>query len=375
MEWYEVAKKVWGVLILVLLGVLFWARPWHHPSKVVKKQGPEKVHVQVMRWSTYDQWVDALGTVTAPQLVVVHVQLDGQPLITLNVHEGEQVHQGQILARIDPRPYRIQVEQAQAQMLRDQQLLSNAQRDLVRYEQLLRQHSVSDQTMRTQQATVAADQATVAADQAALDNARLQLSYTDIHAPMDGVVGLRQVDPGNLVHVTDPNGLMTITRMNPMDVLFSIPQDDWLLLQSSETHPIVQVWNRDESVQITEGRVLSHDNQIDASTGTLKIRAEFANPHQLLLPGAFVVVRIRLRHVLNVPVVSEQALLQREGKTLLDVVRAGRVRQITVHVKARNGQQAWLDPADLPEGTFYVREGTDRLEVNMPVVPLVDAQP
>ncbi len=367
------SKKHWLGVVVIIFVLLAWTKIVRHPPKIVQQAGPEKVHVQVVHWTTYEQWIDTLGTATSPQAVVVHVQLDGQPLISLAVHEGDEVHSGQLLARIDPRPYQIQVEQAQAQMLRDQQLLSNAQRDLVRYEQLLAQHSVSDQTTRTQQAQVKADQATVASDQAALDNARLLLSYTAIRAPMDGVVGLRQVDPGNLVHIADPNGLMTITRINPMDVFFSIPQDDWSLLQSAGKHPVVQIWNRDASLHVADGYVLSHDNQIDSATGTLKIRAEFANPHQGVLPGSFVVVRIRIRHVDHVPVVPEQALLQREGNTLLDVVKAGRVSQRVVHVRARNGNQAWLDGADLPEGTLYVREGTDRLEPNMPVVPIVDA--
>ena len=369
-------RKIVGGLGLVALALGLWvvarSQQAHHPAA---RHALEPVRAHVLHWTTFDQWVDALGTATSPRVVTVHVQLDGQPLIRLNVHEGDFVHRGQLLAQIDPRPYQIQLEQAQAQMQRDQQLLDNARVDQARYERLLKQRSVSDQVSKTQDAQVKADAATVATDQAQLDNARLQLSYTQITSPMDGVVGLRQVDPGNLVHITDPNGLMTITCMDPMDILFSIPQDDWMLLQSSGTHPQVEVWNRDQTAKLVDGAVLSHDNQIDPASGTLRLRAEVSNHAQTLLHNAFVVVRLRLRHLEHVHVVPEQALLPHAAQTLLDLVVHERIEQKPVHVLARNGEQAWIAADDVADGALYVAEGTDRLEAGMRVRLSVDPQP
>ncbi len=354
-----------AVVLLLLL--------WIGRAAPAKLQVPSKirtVHVHPVRRGDFQSGIEALGTVTPEQVVVIHTQLEAQPLLALDFKEGEQVRAGQLLARIDPRPYQIAVDQAEAQLNRDRQLLENAQVDAARYRQLIQKHAVSDQTWVTQEATVRVDLATVAVDQATVANARLMLSYTRITSPLDGRVGIRQVDPGNLLHIADVNGIVSVTRMDPMDVIFSIPQEDWPQLQNCK-HPGVQIWSRDRSQLLAEGLLLSHDNQIDLTTGTLKIRAQFNNARQNLFPNQFVNVRLVTRQVRQGLIVPRQALLERDGHYQVDLVVADKVLERPVQVEATNSLEALIS-AGLQEGQWLITEGTDQLRAGMQVHALRD---
>ena len=238
----------------------------------------------------------ALGTVTSTSTVTVRSRVDGQ-LDKVHFIEGELVKQGQLLAELDPRPYQATLMQTQGQLLRDQALLKNAELDLVRYQQLLKQDSIATQQVDTQKALVQQYEGTVKLDQGLVDNAQLQLTYSRITAPVSGRVGLRQVDPGNIVHASDSNGLVVITQIQPINVVFAVPETSLsqVLQAKKGADPLkVAVWDRDNRNRLADGTLLAIDNQLNASTGTVNLKARFANEQQQLFPNQFVNVHLQL---------------------------------------------------------------------------------
>jgi membrane fusion protein, multidrug efflux system len=239
--------------------------------------------------------IDSLGTVTPLATVSIHPQVTG-PLVHINFVEGQMVKKGEVLAEIDPRPFEATVEQDQAQLQHDQALLNNANVDLERYKMLVATNSVAEQTYATQQATVLQDQATVAADKATLDSAKLNLSYCRITAPVDGSVGLRQVDVGNVVSAYSST-IAVVTQLHPMSVLFTIPEDDLSQvlgrLRQNTKLPAV-AYDRTFTTVLDTGELSFADNQVDPTTGTLKLRALFNNSSLQLFPQQFVNVRLTL---------------------------------------------------------------------------------
>jgi multidrug efflux system membrane fusion protein len=213
----------------------------------------------------------------------------------VNFTEGSLVQSGQVLASIDPQPYQIQLAQAEGQLARDQATLKTARSDLDRYEKLAAQNAIPKSQLDAQQGAVAQLEGSVRADQANVENAKLQLIYTQITAPMTGVAGLRLVDPGNIVHAADPTGIVIITQLEPIAVLFPITEDSLPQVRarlSEGASTPVEAWNRDNTVKIATGRLTAVDNQIDQTTGTVKLKAVFDNKDGALFPGAFVNVRL-----------------------------------------------------------------------------------
>jgi multidrug efflux system membrane fusion protein len=254
--------------------------------------------------------VDALGTVVPLESVVVRTQLDGQ-LMEVNFQEGQEVAQGAVLARVDDRSVRAALQQAEAKKALDQAQLANARLDLQRYEGLARSAGVTRQQLDTQRAQVAMQEAQVQQDQAAIDQARTQLGFATITSPLAGRVGIRQVDPGNIVRSSDTNGIVTVTQMSPIGVTFTLPQQELPRLMramAAGTVP-VQTLPGPSNAPVVHGTLLTVDNSVDPTTGTIKAKANFPNDDRALWPGAFVNLRLRIEVVPQatvVPLVSIQ---------------------------------------------------------------------
>lgn len=293
-------------LLLILLlaggggGGYYW---WTHRAPAVEpdsarwRRGGEGVPVVVAAAETRDVaiYLDGLGTVQASALVTVKPMVDG-PLIEVRFKEGQEVRAGDVLARIDPRQYQASLDQATARMRQDEANLANARLDLARYQKLAATAYTSAQQADTQKALVAQLEATVAGDQAVIDNARTQLGYTTIVAPVDGRVGVRLVDAGNIVRASDPSGLVVVTTLRPINVQFTLPQQNLPAVAAAMARgvPEVLAFLRGADRGAGErGTLTVLDNQVDPATGTIKLKATFPNESLRLWPGAFVTVRLR----------------------------------------------------------------------------------
>ena len=287
------------ILALAVLGggaSLIWQRHALAQSKAQAPRAPPPLAVTTATASQGDIGVhlDALGTVTPLATVTVRSRVDGQ-LMAVNYREGQMVHQGEVLAEIDPRPFQVQLTQAQGQYQRDLALLENARIDLDRYRSLYARDAVPKQILDTQVALVHQDEGVLKNDRGLIDSAKLQLVYSRITSPISGRVGLRLVDPGNIVHATDTGGLLMITQLQPITVVFSIAEDFLPEIQQQLRlgHRLsVDALDRAQQKRIATGEVLTFDNQIDTTTGTVKLKAVFPNQDDALFPSQFVNARL-----------------------------------------------------------------------------------
>lgn len=311
-------RRAWPWLLLILLaaggagGWYYWTRLAQPTAETARRgQGRPPIPVAAVAAAPRDIPIRlaALGTVQALNAVTLRAQVDGV-LLEVAVTEGQEVRAGTVVARIDPRTYAAALAQAEAKRAQDQALLANARIDLQRYAELSRSAGASRQQLDTQRALVQQYEAQIQADEAAISSARTQLDFTTIRSPVDGRVGLRQVDPGNVVRSSDSTGIMVVNQMRPITVAFTLPQQQLRqVLSAMQRGPVaVQVVGRDGATQ-AEGTLLTPDNQVDTTTGTVRFKATFPNEDGLLWPGAFVNVRLSvglLRQVLTIPVEAVQ---------------------------------------------------------------------
>lgn len=319
-------KRGWLIFIVVmavLAGGVWWVVHKQNASmgkgfkgKFDPSDRPVPVLTATVATRDVNVFLHALGTVTSKNTVVVKSRVDGL-LEKVLFREGQMVKAGQVLAQLDAKPFQVALEQAQAQLMKDKSLLENAKRDAARYQDLLAKNSIAKQTADTQFALVKQYEATVAADQAQVDNARINLDYCRIVAPISGRVGLRAVDAGNMVHQSDANGIVSIVQLEPITAVFSIPEDKLPQVQAAmkgNAKVPVNALDKAQNTTLSKGYLLTTDNQIDSATGTIKAKAEFANTDQALFPNQFVNVDVLVDVAKNALVVPVAAIQQgREG--------------------------------------------------------------
>jgi multidrug efflux system membrane fusion protein len=314
-----------------------------------------------------------LGAVTPIYTDLVRSRVDGQ-LMTVNFKEGQMVKKGDLLCEIDPRPYQVQLDQAQGQLLHDQALLKNAHVDLDRYKVLLDQQAIPQQQYATQEALVTQYEGTLKTDQANIDSAKLNLTYAHITASIDGRVGLRLVDPGNIVHASDSTGLVVITQIDPISVIFTIAEDQ--LPQVAEkmhagTHLQVAAWDRENKTMLGQGTLETIDNQIDPTTGTLRLRATFENKAGKLFPSQFVNARLLVEQKTGVVLIPNEAIQRNTNSTYVWLVQPDNsvtVRTVTVGVT--EGGQTEIK-SGIEAGDVLVTNGVDRLQEKSKVNPRI----
>ena len=360
-----------GLILIALLGggwYLWTHRQAQPTSKAVSARRGAQTAAQPVGFATIDTgdiriMLNELGTVTSLDTVTVLTQINGQ-LQQIGFSEGQVVKQGDFLAQIDPRPYQAALEQAQGTLARDQGLLAQAQSDLKRFQTLGRQDSIAQQQLDDQRYLVQQDTGLVQTDQGAVDAAKVNLAYCHIVSPIDGQVGLRLVDLGNYVQTSSTSGLVVITQMQPISVLFSVPEDNLpdiiQRVRAGATLP-VEAYDRANTRLLTTGQLGTIDNVIDTTTGTLKLRAMFANPDELLYPNQFVNARLLVNTMQNTVRVPVPAVQRGEPGTFVYLINANNtvsVRPVKVG-PTDGGFEAVL--SGLKPGERVVTDGTDRL--------------
>jgi multidrug efflux system membrane fusion protein len=364
----------WLMVVLCLLlvvGIGYTAWFWPHGSggpggRNAAANQPIPVLIAAAEQQNVPIFLDALGTVQAFNTVTIKPMVDG-PLLSVNFREGQDVRKGDVLAQIDPRTYQAAYDAAVAKKAQDEATLANARIDLARYTKLVAKNYTSAQTADTQRAVVAQVEAQVKQDQAQIESAKTQLSYTTITSPLDGRTGIRQVDPGNIVHATDATGLVIVTQLHPISVVFTLPQQTLPQVMKAISQGAAKVLAYSQGATGSQAGLLDTgtltvlDNEVDPTTGTIKLKATFPNPGDRLWPGAFVGVQLQVDTAKNAVVVPPAAVQRGPNNAYVYVVSANdTVTRHTVKV-GHEDMQASIITDGVKPGDEVVIDGASRL--------------
>ncbi|HEV2207878.1 MAG TPA: efflux RND transporter periplasmic adaptor subunit [Verrucomicrobiae bacterium] len=377
------SRRIWGWLLLAcVLGAIGLLLVWHgrQPTQTAKTRSaaapPVQITTEVVKKGDIGVYVNALGAVTPVKTVLIKSRVDGQ-LMTVYYTEGQMVREGDALAEIDPRPFQAQLLQAEGQLARDQSLLDNAKLDFQRYEIAVRSNAVPKQQLDTQAATVRQYEGSVKLDQGQVDAARLNVVYAHITAPISGRIGLRLVDPGNIVHATDVNPLAVITQLQPITIEFSVAEDYLPQIErqvrAGQTLA-VEALDRSQQSLLATGMLQTVDNQIDTNTGTVRLRALFQNEDNALFPNQFVNARLLVSTQTNVTVVPVSAVQRNAQGPFVYLVQSNHTVTIrTVSVGPSNGNIQAVQGVE--PGELIAADNFNRLQEGTRVQPAEAAEP
>ncbi|WP_438395948.1 MdtA/MuxA family multidrug efflux RND transporter periplasmic adaptor subunit [Caballeronia sp. DA-9] len=385
-------KLLWiVVLVLIVIGLLVW-HPWNRGSADNTQQArqagggrrgggqgvgaqPQPVHVATVTQGEMPVVINSLGTVTPLASVIVKTQINGT-LQEVAFREGQMVRKGDLLAQVDPRPYEISLRNAQGTLAKDQALLQTARLDLKRYKMLLSQDSIASQQVDTQASLVQQLEGTVKSDQANVDTFKLDLTYARITAPVSGRVGLRQVDPGNYVTTGDTNGVVVITQLQPISVIFTTSEDNLTAILKplhAGSKMSVTAYDRANTTSLESGYLETVDNQIDTTTGTVKLRASFDNKESLLFPNQFVNTKLLVDVIKDATIVPTPAVLNGSSGAFVYVVKPDNTVTVrNVKIGPVDGERTSIKTG-LQVGERVVIDGSDRLKEGAKITIPADA--
>ena len=384
------SKSLWWLWVVVIAGIVLgvWYFRARTPSEAANPSaaaapgrgrggaggmGNFSVSVVVATAQNGDLpvYFNGLGTVTAFNTVTVRSRVDGQ-IINVAFKEGQFVHEGDLLVQIDPRPFQVQLEQAQGQLAKDQAQRKDAEVNLERYKLLFKEGVIPQQQLDTQAALVGQFDGAIKSDQSQVDNAKLQLTYSRITAPISGRVGLRLVDPGNIVHSNDTNGIVVITQLQPIAVLFSLPQDQLPQVSAKLRAGVqlnVEAYDRDDTQKIATGKLLTMDNEIDPTTGTYKLKSVFNNSDSALFPNQFVNVHLLVDTMRNLTIVPASAIQRGPQGTYVYAVGGDNTVKIRPVTVALNTATSVGVNGGVNAGEVVVIDGQDKLQDGSKVTP------
>ena len=363
---------VWILLIALIVGGVVAYRLYSPSQPAAAQQGggrgfgagmPASVAAAKVLQQDVPFYLTGLGSVTAFNTVTLHSRVDGQ-IMQVMFREGQFVREGDVLIEIDPRPYQVALTQAEGQLAKDLASQNDAKVDLTRYQQLWQEGVIARQQLDSQQATVGQFDGAIQSDKAQIDNAKLQLTYSKITAPISGRVGLRLVDSGNIVHASDANGMVVITQVQPIAVIFTLPEDQLpqVVAEMKNRQLAVEAYSRDNDTKLAEGRLLTIDNQIDQTTGTIRLKAQFDNANLSLWPNQFVNIRLFLNVRKDARVIPAAAVQKGTQGSFVYVVKSdGTVDLRSVQVDFTEGNNAIIRQG-LQPGESVVVDGQDKLQ-------------